>query len=220
MVTESFASLLCAGLIAMMFGLLLTFAGYRFFLFLLPIWGFFFGFGLAAQTIQALGQGQSGLLQDISSWIVGFVVGALFAVLAYFFYIVAVAIIAGSLGYVLAVGLLGAIGMDFGLIVWLCGIVAAVAVAGATLFLNLQKWVIMIGTAVMGAGTIIGTFVLLFNPSMSVLEAPVKAALATSPLLMLLGLALVIAGVVVQQRQSKYFNIDNYNRWDDSTVVS
>ncbi|MBV9323828.1 MAG: hypothetical protein JO352_08595, partial [Chloroflexi bacterium] len=28
--------------------------GYRFFIFLLPIWGFFFGFGLGAQAVQAL----------------------------------------------------------------------------------------------------------------------------------------------------------------------
>lgn len=222
MVTESFASLLCAGLIAMMFGLLLTFGGYRFFLFLLPIWGFFFGFGLGAQTIQAIGGGNLPLMQDVTSWIVGFVVGAIFAVLAYFFYIAAVAIIAGSLGYALAVGLLGAIGMEnLTLIVWLTGIVAAVALAGVTLFFNLQKWVIMIATAVLGAGTIVGVFIFMFNPSMTVLQSPVKAALNTSPLLMILFLALAVAGVVVQQRQSRSYTIDNYNRWDEgSTIVT
>lgn len=217
MVTESFASLLCAGIIAMMFGLLLTFGGYRFFLFLLPIWGFFFGLGLGAQTMQALfGEG---FLSTITSWVVGFCVGALFAVLAYFFYIVAVAIIAGSLGYALAVGLLGAIGMDFGFLVWLIGLVAAVALAGVTLYFNLQKWVIMIATAVLGAGTIVGTFVFLFNPAATVLQSPVKAALNSSPLLMLLFLVLAVAGVVVQQRANRAYTIASYNRWEDSTVM-
>jgi len=32
--------------IALLFAAALIFGGYRFFLFLLPIWGFFFGFGL------------------------------------------------------------------------------------------------------------------------------------------------------------------------------
>jgi len=46
MVTDSFFALACAGLIAFLFGLALTFAGYRLFLILLPIWGFFFGLWL------------------------------------------------------------------------------------------------------------------------------------------------------------------------------
>ena len=46
--------LLCASLIALLFGLAVCFAGYRFFLALLPIWGFFFGFALGAQALQAL----------------------------------------------------------------------------------------------------------------------------------------------------------------------
>ena len=72
---------------------MLCFAGYRFFLILLPIWGFFFGFGFGLQTMQALlGDGS---LATITRWVVGFIVALVFAVLAYLFYIAAVAIIAG-----------------------------------------------------------------------------------------------------------------------------
>ena len=39
--------LFCMALIALLFGQALVFGGYRLFIFLLPIWGFFFGFGLA-----------------------------------------------------------------------------------------------------------------------------------------------------------------------------
>src|SRR6476619_8218511 len=97
-------------MIATFFGFVLAFGGYRFFLLLLPIWGFFFGFGLGAQTIQAIFG--SGFLSDVTSWIVGFVVALIFAVLSYLFYIFAVALIAGSLGYALGTGLLVAIGFD------------------------------------------------------------------------------------------------------------
>ena len=84
MVNESFFTLACAGLIGIMFGLALCFAGYRLFLVLLPIWGFFFGLALGAQTVQAI-FGEA-FLATITSWVVGFIVGGVFAVLAYLFY--------------------------------------------------------------------------------------------------------------------------------------
>src|SRR5512136_2522786 len=115
MTTDSFFALMCGGLIGLLFGLVMAFAGYRLFLILLPIWGFFFGFGLGAQTIQALFG--DAFLATVTSWVVGFIVAAVFAILAYLFYIVAVAIIAGSLGYAAAVGLLTALGLQFGLLV-------------------------------------------------------------------------------------------------------
>jgi hypothetical protein len=51
-------ALFCGTMIALLVALVVCFGGYRLFLFLLPIWGFFFGFALGAQTLQALfGQG-------------------------------------------------------------------------------------------------------------------------------------------------------------------
>ncbi len=102
---DSFVAVACAGLIALFFGMALTFAGYRLFYFLLPIWGFVFGLGFGAQTMQALfGEG---FLSTVTSWIVGFVVGLLFAVLSYMFWSVAVVVVAGALGYSVTVGFLG-----------------------------------------------------------------------------------------------------------------
>src|SRR5512137_289667 len=136
MTTDSFFALACAGMIGILFGLVLCFAGYRFFLILLPIWGFFFGFGFGIQTMQALlGDGS---VATITSWVVGFIVALVFAVLAYLFYIAAVALIAGSLGYSAAVGLLMAIGMNMNFIVWLIGIAAGVALAVIVLRFNVQ----------------------------------------------------------------------------------
>jgi hypothetical protein len=108
-----------------MFGAAVAFAGYRLFLFLLPVWGFVAGFLLGAQTLQALFG--TGFLSEVSSWVFGLIVGLLFAVLSYLFYIVAVAVLAGTFGYALGVGLMGALGIDFGLITWLVGIVLAVS---------------------------------------------------------------------------------------------
>jgi hypothetical protein len=203
--------LLCAGLIALLFGLALCFWGYKFFLILLPIWGFFFGLWLGAQTIQALFG--VGAFSTVTSWVVGFITGAIFAVLAYLFYIVAVAIIAGSLGYFVTVGILLALRLQRGFLVWIIGIAAAIALAVVTLRFNLQKWVIIIATALLGAGVIFGGIYAMFNPWTKLLENPVREVLQSSPLLWLMALAMAILGIVVQYRATRTFTVDNYNNW-------
>ena len=205
--------LLCAGLIAFLFGLALCFAGYKMFLFLLPIWGFFFGLWLGAQSMQALFG--VGFLATVTSWVVGFIVGAIFAVLSYLFYLAAVAIIAGSLGYFASVGILLAIGLNMNWLTWLIGIVVAIALVIVTLRFNLQKWVIIIATSLAGAAVIFGGFFVMFNPvTSSLMENPIKAFLSQSPLLMILAIVVAVLGVVVQYRNTRTFTLDSYNRWE------
>ena len=207
--------LLCAGLIAFLFGLALTFAGYKLFLFLLPVWGFFFGLWLGAQSMQAL-FGEA-FLATVTSWVVGFLVGAIFAVLSYLFYIAAVAIIAGSLGYYVAVGVLLALGLNLNWLVWLIGIVAAIALAIVTLRFNLQKWVIIIATSLLGAAVIFGGFYVMFNPYTQLMENPIRAFLQANPLLMILTIAVAVFGFIVQYRNTRAFTLDRYIRWAAET---
>lgn len=215
MATESFFSLLCAGVIVFLFGLVLCFAGYRFFLVLLPIWGFFFGFALGAQTIAAIFN--ETLFATVTAWVTGFIVGAVFAVLSYLFYIVAVALIAGSLGYAVGAGIMLAILPSFNLLAWIVGIIVAVVFIGVTLFFNLQKWVIMIATAILGAAVIFGGFIFMFNPHADILLNPVAVALKQNILLLILFIVLAAAGVFVQWRNSMRYTIVEYNRWDEVT---
>ena len=210
-VTDSFLSLACAGLIGILFGLAVCFAGYRLFLVLLPIWGFFFGLVFGAQTMQALFG--VGFLSTITSWVVGLIVGGVFAVLIYLFYIAAVALIAGALGYAVAVGLLQAIGLNMGFLVWLIGIVAAVVLVIVTLRFNLQKWVIIIATSVLGAATIVGSIVLMFNPAVNVLANPVKMVLNASPFMAILFIVVAVLGILGQVRSTRSFTLDSYDRW-------
>lgn len=213
MVTDSFLALACAGLIAFLFGLAMTFVGYKFFIVLLPIWGFFFGLWLGAQSIQALFG--VGFLSTVTSWVVGFLVGAIFAVLSYFFWLFAVAILGGSLGYYAAVGLLQWIGLDMGFLVWLIGIVAGIALAAVVIFFNLQKWLVIVATSVLGAATIIGSFTVMFNPAAQLLENPIRVMLQTSPLLMVIFIVLAVLGIVVQARSTRSAELTTYNRWSE-----
>src|SRR5438270_9124301 len=161
MTSDSFFALAIGGMLALFFGSVLLFGGYRFFMFLLPIFGFFFGFGLGAQTVQALFGG--GFLSTVTSWIVGFGMALIFALLSYMFYFVAVGLIGGALGYVVGVGLMEAIGFNFGFLVWIVGIAVGIALAAAVLVLNVQKWVVIVATAVLGAEVIVGTFLFMFG---------------------------------------------------------
>lgn len=211
MTTDSFLALACASLIAFIFGLVLCFGGYRFFLILLPIWGFFFGLVFGAQSMQMLFG--TGFFAEVTSWVVGFVAGAIFAVLSYFFYFVAVALIAGALGYTAATGLLLAIGLNPGFLVWVVGVVAGIALAAVTIMFNLQKWVIIIATSLLGAGVIFGAFVILFAPHATLLENPIRVALSQSPLLMITAIVVAICGIIVQARVNRTYTIESYNRW-------
>jgi hypothetical protein len=206
-------NVLCAGLIGTLFGVVLAFFGYRLFLILLPIWGFFFGFLLGAETVQWLFNG-TGLLVDVTGWVVGFVVGAVFAVLSYLFYMAAVAIVAGSLGYFIAVYGLLWIGMKANFLLWLIGIVVGVVFIFLTLQFNLQKWVIIIATALMGAAVSFGTIIQILNPATNLLDNPVKFVLQQSWFLLLCFALMVAAGIVVQYVQNKSFTLDSYNRME------
>lgn len=206
--------LFCATMVGLLFGALICFGGYRFFLFLLPIWGFFFGFGLGAQSIQAL-LGDA-FFATVTSWVVGFGLALIFAVLSYLFYIVAVALIAGSLGYGLVVALMGAIGFNFGLITWLIGIVVAVAFAFVTLRFNLAKYVIIIATALGGAGLAIGTLIVgVDKMDMARLTTdPIRTMLAGNPFWSIVFIIMAAAGIFVQWRTGRAFQMETYNNWE------
>src|SRR5512139_4044325 len=210
MANESLFAFACGGLIALLFGTALAFAGYRLFIFLLPIWGFFFGLALGAQSIQALFG--DAFLATVTSWVVGFIVALVFAVLSYAFYLFAVAIIAGSLGYAVAVGLLTAIGLQMGFLVWVIGIVAAVALAIVTIVFNIQKWVIIAATAILGSATVFGTILLMFNPAAQVMASPVKTMLSSSPLMTILFLVVAGLGIYFQFVSTRSVTVVEYNR--------
>jgi hypothetical protein len=214
MTTDSFFAVMCGGMIALLFGLALAFAGYRLFLILLPIWGFFFGFGLGAQTIMALSPNDA-FLATVTSWVVGFIVAAVFAVLAYLFYIFAVALISFSLGYSATIGVLTALGMPLagGFIAWLIAVVVGAALALVVLRFNIQKLVIEFATAFMGAGAIVGVFVLLFGgPAAQVMQNPVKFVLSNSPFWLIVFIVLGVLGFAAQYMNNRAYEVQTYNR--------
>lgn len=212
MTDDPFFALACISMISLFFGSVLAFSGYRFFIFLLPIWGFFFGFGFGAQTIQAV-LGTS-FLGDVVSWVVGFGIALLFAALSYFFYAFAVALIGGSLGYSIGTGIMLAILPNLNFVAWLVGIAVGVIFGLAVLALNIQKLIVIIATALQGAGIIVGTFLFIVGqlPSSEVVSNPVQSVLQDSPFWLVIFILVALFGIASQFVSTRGWYVESYQR--------
>lgn len=200
------------GLFAIVIGLAIAFWGYRFLWVLLPIWGFFAGLWLGVTGLHTLfGEG---FLVGVSGLVVGFVLGLIFAVLSYLFYFVGVAILGGTIGYGLTTSLLvGGLGMNANFLVWLIAIVVAVLFAVAVLALNLQKYAVIIITALGGASATLGGILLLLNRiPMDQLSGNVgvfaPVTFQEGPIWWLIWVVVAIAGIVWQIRSNRVYVLE------------
>ena len=209
--------LFCMTTIALLFATALIFGGYRFFLFLLPIWGFFGGFVLGSSAIEALFS--TGLFATVTGWVVGFVVGAIFALLSYFFYAAAVAVAAGFLGYMLGVGIMDLFGLDgLSFITFIVATLAAIGAILVTFRFNLQKYVIIAATSIGGAALVVGTILLGVGgvDLLRLAQSPVRLMWQTSPFMAIVFVLLAVAGIVVQIQANRRFEVETYNRFAET----
>jgi hypothetical protein len=211
-----FVQTIFVSLLLLLLGLLLCFAGFRFFVLLLPLFGFFAGFLVTAQTIQELFGG--GFLSTVGSWVAGFVIGLLCAVGAYLFYVLAVAILAATVGYELGVGLMAGLGVTSGLVLFFVGLIVAAALTFAVFVLNLPKVFIVVLSAVAGAGMILsGIFLAFGRVSLGTLhEGPVGAIISASWLWSVVYVLICVAGIAAQLLLPRSFELEPY--WQAPSV--
>ncbi len=150
------------GALGVAIGLGFVFWGFRLFLILLPIWGFFFGFLFGAgATTALLGDG---FLATTLGWVIGFVVGIVFAVLSYLYYWFAVVFLGASVGYGIGLGLLHWLGnggdnfMGF-----VFGLIGAIIVAAIVVILRVPKYLVIVLTAIGGAFAAVTGVALILN---------------------------------------------------------
>ena len=174
---------------------------------MLPIWGFFAGFWLGAQTTSLLFG--AGFLATTTGWVVGFVAGLVFALLSYFFYLFGVALIAAAAGAALVSGFLGLFGLGSGFIALILALIGAVVLAGVTIIFNLQKYVIIWLTAVGGANSVILSVLLLFGrlsiDDLSTAGSAIRPVLQDSWFWVIVWIVLAIIGIVFQIRTNRTF---------------
>lgn len=209
-------TLLCMALIAMVFGLIVVFGGYRLFLVLLPIWGFFAGFLIGAQSIEFLFS--ETLFATVTGWVVGFIVGLIFAVLSYMFYFVAVGVVSFSAGYAGTVALLQWLfDIDSGFLVWILAVVVGVILAVVVYMFNLQKYAIIVITAFAGTGMIIYTMLAAFYgvSVVRLVSNPVAVAVDRSWLWFIFFVLVAGTGIYFQWVANRSFEVETYNRVAD-----
>ncbi len=207
-----FFQIVFVSLLQCLIGLGLCFAGYRLFVVLLPVFGFFAGFLITAQAIQELfGQG---FLATVSSWVFGFVVGAVFALVAYFFYYGAVVVLAATVGYELGVGIIAGLGIHLGFVQFIVGAILALAISVAVVFLNVPQLLVIVLTSLAGAGMILtGTLLALGRVSLTDLNLGlVGAFIRDSWLWSLVYLAIVAFGILVQLMLPEEYALEPYRQ--------
>lgn len=194
---------LLIGLLAIAIGAAFAFYGFRVFLILLPIWGFFAGFLLGANVMTNLFG--DGFLIEVSSWVVGFLVGLVFAVLSYLYYWVAVILLGGALGYQLTYGVLQWIGFDAdGWIVFILALIVAAVFAVGFFVLRMPAVLVIVASAILGAGAIVaGVIVGLGLVPIETLESGIYGVYEAHDLgivWIIAAIALAFAGAIYQTR--------------------
>jgi hypothetical protein len=215
----TFAAIVAASFLLFLSGIV-AFFGTRLFWIILPIWGFFFGLAIGGQGVQALFG--DGFLSTAFSWIVAFFLGLLFALLSYLFWYVAVALVGGYLGYGIVVGFFGLIGVDLGSLVWILGVAVGIAFAVLTMVLNIQKWVVLIGTSLLGAAGVVGTFLVLFNQltPQQLADHPVKVVTDAGFGWAVLIVVIAVLATAFQSMTTQAWQVARYNRWTEYTTPS
>jgi hypothetical protein len=211
-VSRMFFQTVCVALVLLALGLALCFAGYYLFVVLLPIFGFFAGFLLTAQVIHELFG--VGFLATVSSWVFGLVVGLLVAVMAYLFYVVAVVVLAATIGYEVGVGILAGLGVSMGFLLFLAGLIAAVGLTVVVLLLRVPKLLIVVLTAASGAGMVLsGILLALGRIPLGELQWGVMGTLLRASWFWALVFVLITAlGVVVQSYLAQEYALQSYSR--------
>ena len=191
---------LLMAILALVIGLAFCFGGWRFFLLLLPIWGFVVGFGLGTEAMRALFG--DGTFATVTSWIVGFVIAVAFAILAYLYYYAAIAILGGMVGYAIGASAWGIIGNEQGVIAFVIGLVVGVVFAIGVLALNVPRYLVIVLTGLGGAATVIAGWFLLIGkvPADNVTWWQVGKLISDSWFYLIVWGLLAAAGIVAQMR--------------------
>jgi hypothetical protein len=201
------------GLLGIALGGAFAFAGFRFFLILLPIWGLFVGFMAGAgATATLLGEG---FLASVIAIGVGVVVAIVFALLSWFYWWGAVLVVAGSLGYVVAHWVLAAIGFSAdGWLIVILAAAAGVVLAIVAFLVNAPKYIAILLTAFSGAAWFAAGIALLLGViKVDEMQNGSLAAVYTQGWLWIAIWAVVAAAGIIAQLQMT-------RRWEQDIVAS
>jgi len=166
------------GILLALVGLGVCFFGLRYWFVLLPIFGAVTGFFVGARVVQEVFG--TGFLSTGVSWIVGIIVGLVFALLSWFVWYAGAIIMAGAVGASLFSGILHAIFSNpWGVALFIVALIGAILFAAIALFLNLPIYIVIVNSALGGAAlAVAGVLVLIGNIAVQELSTGATVAVA------------------------------------------
>jgi hypothetical protein len=147
------------GLLAIIAGGAMLFAGQFVLRLVIPIWGFFAGFAFGAGLVAGLADER--FLGTVLGWVLGLVFALVFAVLAYLYYYVAVILAMGAFGFAIGSGLVVALGVDWDWVAVLVGVIVGVILGLVSVFGNMPMIVLVVFSSFAGAVGVVGGLMLL-----------------------------------------------------------
>jgi hypothetical protein len=188
------------GLLAIIAGGVMLFAGQLVLRFVLPIWGFFAGFAFGAGIFA--GFADEHFLGTVLGWVLGLVFALLFAILAYLYFAVAVVLAMTAFGFTIGSGLVVALGIDWNWVAVLVGAAFGLAVGLVSVLGNMPMIVLVVFSSLAGAVGVVAGLMLLFGSLNSVdfTQGAFTDAVEDSWGWYLLLLALAATGIIAQAR--------------------
>lgn len=149
------------GIFAVLIGGLFALQGGNLMRIIFPFVGFVVGFSAGAGMISSITG--DGFLSTAFSWVVGFCVALLFALLAYFYYAFAIVLAFAGLGFSLAAAVLSIFNLDWSWLVIIVGTITALAFGLFAAVGGLPMGVLIVATSFFGGSMIIYGLLLVLN---------------------------------------------------------
>lgn len=147
------------GLLAILAGGIMLFAGQFVLRLVLPIWGFFAGFAFGAGLVAGLADER--FLGTVLGWVLGLVFAVLFAIFAYLYFAVAVILAMTAFGFAIGSGLVVALGIDWSWLAILVGVAVAAIIGLASVVGNMPMIVLVVFSSIAGAIGVVAGLMLL-----------------------------------------------------------
>ena len=147
------------GLLAIIAGGVMLFAGQFVLRLVIPIWGFFAGFAFGAGLVADLADER--FLGTVLGWVLGLAFAVVFAVLAYLYYYVAIILAMAAFGFAIGSGLVVALGVDWNWVAVLAGAVVGAILGLLSIFVDMPAIVLVVFSSFAGAVAVVGGLMLL-----------------------------------------------------------
>ncbi|MDN5765094.1 MAG: DUF4203 domain-containing protein [Humibacillus sp.] len=203
-----------SGLLAILAGGFMLFAGQFVLRFMLTVWGVFAGFALGAGLFAGLADER--FLGTALGWVTGFIFAMIFAALAYFYYAAAVIIAMAAFGFAIGSGLVVALGVGWNWVAVLVGLVVGAVLGLVSVVGNLPMIVLAVVSSVAGAVSVVAGLMLLVGSlhTADFTQTALTDAINVSPGWDLAMVVLAIVGIVAQTRARATMRRDIHETWN------